>query len=54
MDLQLQGLRVFISAGASGIGLAIVENFLQEGAQVATCDVDEAALDALAKKSWPA
>lgn len=50
MDLQLQGLRVFISAGASGIGLAIVENFLQEGAQVATCDVDEAALDALAKK----
>ena len=50
MDLQLQGLRVFISAGASGIGLAIVESFLQEGAQVATCDVDEAALDALAKK----
>ncbi len=49
MDLHLEGLRVFVSAGASGIGLAIVERFLEEGAQVATCDVEEAALTALAK-----
>ena len=44
MDLQLQGLRVFVSAGASGIGLAIVESFLAEGAHIATCDVDKTAL----------
>ena len=50
MDLALKGLRVFVSAGASGIGLAIVESFLQEGAQIATCDVDEASLNALAQK----
>ena len=50
MDLQLQGLRVFVSAGASGIGLAIVESFLAEGAHIATCDVDETALATLAKK----
>ncbi|MGB1895047.1 MAG: SDR family NAD(P)-dependent oxidoreductase [Candidatus Puniceispirillaceae bacterium] len=50
MDLHLEGLRVFVSAGASGIGAAIVERFLEEGAQVATCDVEEAALTALAKK----
>ena len=50
MDLALQGLRVFVSAGASGIGLAIVESFLTEGAEIATCDVDEASLNALAQK----
>ena len=48
MDLELQGLRVMVSAGAGGIGLAIARAFVREGARVAVCDVDTAALAALA------
>lgn len=48
MDLGLQGLRVMVSAGAGGIGLAIARAFVREGAQVAVCDVDAGALAALA------
>ena len=47
MDLELSGLRVLVTAGASGIGLATAETFLREGARVHVCDVDEAALAAL-------
>jgi NAD(P)-dependent dehydrogenase (short-subunit alcohol dehydrogenase family) len=39
------GSRVLVTAGASGIGLAIVQAFRKEGAQVFTCDIDEAGLD---------
>ncbi|MBI6896082.1 SDR family oxidoreductase [Pseudomonas putida] len=42
MDLQLQGARVVVSGGTRGIGRAIVECFLAEGAQVAFCARDEA------------
>ncbi|MCX5509719.1 MULTISPECIES: SDR family NAD(P)-dependent oxidoreductase [Pseudomonas] len=42
MDLQLQGARVVVSGGTRGIGRAIVECFLGEGAQVAFCARDEA------------
>jgi NAD(P)-dependent dehydrogenase (short-subunit alcohol dehydrogenase family) len=52
MDLGIKGLRVLITAGASGIGLKAVEAFLREGAKVHTCDVDKEALAAL-KKSQP-
>ena len=38
MDLNLKGSKVIVSAGGSGIGLAIVWGFLAEGAEVATCD----------------
>src|SRR5437764_12921914 len=48
MDLDIKGLRVLVTAGANGIGLAIARRFVQEGAKVHTCDVDEAALAALA------
>ena len=44
MDLQIQGLKVLITAGASGIGLTTAQTFLREGARVYICDVDEAAL----------
>src|SRR5688572_4120750 len=49
MDLQIAGLRVLVTAGAGGIGLEIARAFLREGAKVHVCDVDEAALDHLAK-----
>lgn len=47
MDLTLKGTRVIVTAGAGGIGRAIVDSFLAEGASVATCDIDEAALATL-------
>ena len=53
MDLELQNLRVMVSAGANGIGLAVARAFVREGARVAVCDVDAAALAAL-KSSDPA
>jgi len=36
--------RVLVTAGASGIGLAIVRAFHATGARVYTCDIDDAAL----------
>ncbi len=47
MDLGLNGARVLVTAGAAGIGRAIVDAFLAEGAQVATCDISEEALATL-------
>ena len=47
MDLDIKGLRVLVTAGAGGIGLAIARRFASEGARVHTCDVDEMALSAL-------
>jgi len=47
MDLSLKDARVIVTAGANGIGRAIVEGFLAEGARVATCDIDEAGLATL-------
>ncbi len=40
MNLELQGARVIVTAGAGGIGRAIVDAFQAEGAHVATCDID--------------
>lgn len=47
MDLNLADARVIVTAGAAGIGRAIVDGFLAEGARVATCDIDEQALATL-------
>ncbi|RJE78618.1 SDR family oxidoreductase [Paracoccus sp. JM45] len=47
MDLFLNQARVIVTAGAGGIGRAIVEAFLSEGARVATCDIDDAGLATL-------
>ena len=49
MDMKLNGLRVLITAGASGIGLATARAFAREGARVHVSDVNREALDALAQ-----
>lgn len=48
MNLEIQGLRVMVSAGAAGIGLEIARAFVREGARVHVCDVDAAAVRQLA------
>ncbi len=45
MKLQLDGARVVITAAASGIGLAIAKAYVDEGADVQICDIDDEALD---------
>lgn len=47
MNLDIKGLRVLVTAGANGIGLAIARAFTSEGAKVHICDVDTEALKAL-------
>lgn len=49
MELGIAGLRVLVTAGAAGIGLEIARAFVAEGAKVHICDIDDAALRALAK-----
>ena len=46
------GLRVLVTAGASGIGRAIADLLLSEGARVHICDVSDAFLDDFGKV-WP-
>ena len=46
------GLRVLVTAGASGIGRAIADLLLAHGARVHICDVSEAFLEDFAK-AWP-
>lgn len=41
---MVTGLRVLVTAGASGIGLAIAETFAREGAKLHICDISEEAL----------
>lgn len=41
------GLRVLVTAGASGIGAAIARAFNQAGASVHVCDIDRTAIDRL-------
>jgi NAD(P)-dependent dehydrogenase (short-subunit alcohol dehydrogenase family) len=42
------GLKVLVTAGASGIGAVIARAFHEAGAHVHVCDIDRAALDRLA------
>jgi len=44
-ELSAKGQRVVVTAGARGIGRAIVEVLVAAGARVHVCDVDTAALD---------
>ena len=43
----LPGLRVLVTAGASGIGARIARTLLEAGARVHVCDIDRVALDRL-------
>ena len=52
-DPSLAGKRVLVTAGASGIGLAIARGFLESGARVLVCDVDAKAIDAV-RAEFPA
>jgi NAD(P)-dependent dehydrogenase (short-subunit alcohol dehydrogenase family) len=45
---SLANRTVFISGGASGIGAALVEHFVAQGAKVAFCDIDDTAGETLA------
>lgn len=52
MDTNVKNLRVLVTAGAQGIGLAITEAFVNAGAQVHICDIDEGFL-ASARERFP-
>lgn len=51
MDLGLRDKRVLVTAGAGGIGCVIAERFVAEGARVAVCDIDDAALEECAAQT---
>jgi NAD(P)-dependent dehydrogenase (short-subunit alcohol dehydrogenase family) len=42
---SLRDKRIFITGGASGIGAALVENFIAQGASVGFLDIDDAAAE---------
>lgn len=46
-ELTAAGRRVLVTAGASGIGRAIVDTLAEAGARIHVCDVDQGAIDAL-------
>lgn len=50
MSIQLNGSRVFISAGGAGIGRAMVKVFHAAGARIYTCDIDGDAIASLSKE----
>src|SRR3954464_4182485 len=53
MDISAKGLRVLVTAGAGGIGRVIAQTFLDHGARVHVCDVDEKVLSQLPKSiTW--
>jgi NAD(P)-dependent dehydrogenase (short-subunit alcohol dehydrogenase family) len=50
MEFSAKGMRVLVTAGAAGIGRVIARTFVEHGARVHICDVDEKALAAAKKE----
>ncbi len=51
MEISASGLRVLVTAGASGIGLKIAEAFAEAGARLHVCDINRSGLEALTTRS---
>jgi NAD(P)-dependent dehydrogenase (short-subunit alcohol dehydrogenase family) len=51
MEITAKGLRVVVTAGASGIGGAVAQTFHDNGAKVFICDVAQPALDAFKRRA---
>ena len=47
MNLEIENLKVLVTAGAAGIGLKIAEAFIREGAKVHVCDIDPKSVESL-------
>ncbi|MVT66095.1 SDR family oxidoreductase [Bradyrhizobium pachyrhizi] len=50
MRTAVKGKRVIITAGAGGIGQAVIRQLVAAGAEVATCDISEEGIESLRKK----
>jgi NAD(P)-dependent dehydrogenase (short-subunit alcohol dehydrogenase family) len=50
VEYSAKGLRVVVTAGAAGIGRAIARTFVEHGARVHVCDVDDPALSAFRRE----
>src|SRR5712691_517084 len=53
MDLGLAGRGVLVTGGSRGIGFAIAETLVEEGARVAICGRDEASCTEAAERLGP-
>jgi NAD(P)-dependent dehydrogenase (short-subunit alcohol dehydrogenase family) len=45
VQLSVEGLKVLVTAGASGIGLHVAQRFIENGALVHICDIDREMLE---------
>ena len=59
MNISVDGLKVILTAGGSGLGYEIAKTFAENGADVCICDISQTALDqakqsTLTLKTWKA
>jgi len=52
MYKDLARRRIVVTGGASGIGLATAQRFIDEGSRVVVLDIDRKALDAVSRENW--
>ena len=50
MDFELKGKKAIVSAGGSGIGFSIVEEFIKQGVSISTCDINKNLIQELRSK----